>query len=130
VVSTCKKARSAHVELLKVERFRMSEGRKGERPKARRPPIMPQGEHVVIYLYISPSTCLSFFSDSPPVFSFLGGLPPSVGGLDFLACWQMLALSGIYRVHATGMKSAQGVEGVYWVMMGGASIGLRVFMNS
>jgi hypothetical protein len=39
----------------------------------------------------------------------------------------MLALSGTY---AKGMKSAQGVEGVYWVMMGGASIGLRVFMNS
>jgi hypothetical protein len=34
----------------------------------------------------------------------------------------MLALSGTYRVHAKRMKSAQGMEGVYWVMMGGASI--------
>lgn len=28
------------------------------------------------------------------------------------------------------MKSAQGVEDVYWVMMGDAPIRLRVFMNS
>ena len=34
-------ARKAHVEIPKVERFRMMEGRKGEHLKARRPPIMP-----------------------------------------------------------------------------------------
>ena len=33
VVSTRKKARSAHVEILKVERFRMKEGRKEEHPR-------------------------------------------------------------------------------------------------
>jgi len=43
----------------------------------------------------------------------------------------MLALSDTIIVHAKGMKSAQGAEGAYSVMMGGsASIRLRVFMNS
>ena len=37
VVSTSKNAHSAHVEILKMERFKMKEGRKGERPEARRP---------------------------------------------------------------------------------------------
>ena len=43
-------------------------------------------------------------------------------GCAQLSC--MLDLSGTYRVHAKRMKSAQGAEGVYRVMMGGASIGL------
>jgi hypothetical protein len=46
MVSTRKKARSAHVEIAKVKRFRMREGRKGERPKA----MTPNYEHVLIYL--------------------------------------------------------------------------------
>ena len=40
VVSARENIRSAHVETLKVERFRMREGRKGERSEAGRPPIM------------------------------------------------------------------------------------------
>ena len=100
VVSARKKVRSTHVEILKVERFRMREGRKGERLEARRPPILPRGERVLIYFYIPPSTCLSFFLPvlqlalAPVlvfIFSFLGGLPFSVNGLDFLACWLCLA---------------------------------------
>ena len=39
VVSTRKNARSAHVEISKVERFRMRGGRKGERLTARRPQL-------------------------------------------------------------------------------------------
>ena len=40
VVSARENIRSAHVETPKVERFRMREGRKGERSEVRRPPIM------------------------------------------------------------------------------------------
>ena len=65
VVSTRKNARSAHIEILKSERFRMREGRKGERLEARTRP---------------PSTCLDFFRSR----SFLGGLLSSVGSLTFL----------------------------------------------
>ena len=53
VVSTCKNARSTHVEMLEVERFKMRERRKGEcRPEARRPTIMPRGERVCPSIFI------------------------------------------------------------------------------
>ena len=39
-MSACENIRSAHVETLKVEMFRMREGRKGERSEVSRPPIM------------------------------------------------------------------------------------------
>ena len=37
----------------------MGEGRKGERRQARRPPAVPRGERVLVYL-IQASTCLGF----------------------------------------------------------------------
>ena len=40
VASALKKVLSTHVEIPKVERFRMREGKKGERLKARRPPTI------------------------------------------------------------------------------------------
>jgi hypothetical protein len=53
VVSTRENIRSAHVEIPKVERFRVREGRKGERLEAR-PPNMPRGECVFwsIFTYL------------------------------------------------------------------------------
>ena len=61
VVSTRKEARSAHVEISKMDRFRKREGKKGQRPKPRRPPIIPRGEHVrgSIFKFYNASTCLS-----------------------------------------------------------------------
>ena len=93
---------------------------------------MPRGERALIYFYILRSRCLSF-SDSPESsprsprvhlsLSFLSTLPSSVGGLEFFC---MPALSGSYGVHVKRMKSPERIEGVYWVMIGGASTGLRV----
>ena len=42
-------ARKAHVEMPKVERFKMGEGRKEERLQAGRPPILPRGERMLVY---------------------------------------------------------------------------------
>ena len=59
-------AHEAHVEIPKVERFRMREGRKGERlASAWRPkdgPIMPQCGRALVYFRIPPNTCLTFFN--------------------------------------------------------------------
>ena len=52
VVSTRKDIRPTHVEILKVEKLKMGEGKKGERRQARRPPTVPRGERVLVYFYI------------------------------------------------------------------------------
>ena len=84
----------------------MRKGKKGERPDARKPPIMPRGERVLGYFYIHASTCLGF-SDSPPPSlsrSFLGGLPSLVGGVG--------SLYRTYRALDMRMESA-GAKGSY-----------------
>ena len=109
----------------------MREGKKGERAEARRPPIMPRGERALIYFYILRSGCSDFPQSSPRSprvrisLSFLGSLQQFAlfGGWARLFC--MPALSGSSRVHVNRMKSSQRIEGVYWVMMGGPSIGLQ-----
>ena len=75
-------------------------------------PEDPQLCYMVVYFYIvnpwGPVLILYF--------SFLGGLPSSkFSGWAQLSC--MLALSVTYIVHAKGMKSAQGVGSVYWVLV-------------
>ena len=69
-------AHEAHVEIPKVERFRMREGRKGERlASAWRPkdgPIMPQRGRALVYFRIPPNTCPPFsILCSVLVFAFL-----------------------------------------------------------
>ena len=76
-------AQEAHVEIPKVERFRMREGRKGERlaSACQRPkngPIMPRTpKHVPHLLQLSPRLAQS--SSSPS--SFIGALLSSMGPL-------------------------------------------------
>ena len=66
-------------------------------------PITPRGKRMCWSIYKSythASLCLTFPTLLHPVFSspssflFLGGLPASVGGLDFVACWLCLAPPG------------------------------------
>ena len=100
VVSTRKDIHPTHVEILKVEKLKMGEGRKGERRQARRPPIMPRGEHLLVYFYIHSYRQarawvfqLSFGPRSPRLrfscssVSKDGGSPFSVSGPDYFVCW-------------------------------------------
>jgi hypothetical protein len=91
---------------------------------------------VLVYFYIPiavehvPELLPSEFAPSPRLsssssLSFLGGLPFSVGRLDFLRARSVWHLQGSLK----GMKSAPGAEGVYWAMMDGALIELHVFVN-
>jgi hypothetical protein len=98
VVSTLKNARSAHVEIPKVERFRMMEGRKGERLEA-----------VNGCLAGTLSTWQCFSNYFLLVLVFLVPLYPEMAAhpfCDLARLFCMLALYGIYRVHEKGMKSA------------------------
>ena len=77
----------------------MGEGKKGERSDARRPQSCHEVNACVGLFLNFIYTCLAF-SHSPPsslllafVFLFLSGLPPSVGRLNFVACWLCLAPS-------------------------------------
>ena len=75
-------ARKAHVQMPKVERFRWKEGK----DSARRPPILPRGEHVLVYFYVGrQSTCLSSFS--PTWYA-------TVLAIVFLIPWQFTLLGG------------------------------------
>jgi hypothetical protein len=51
VVSARKEARSAHVEISKME-VKDEGGQERTAPKPRRPPIMPRGEHVRVGLFL------------------------------------------------------------------------------
>ena len=55
VVSTRKNACAGHVEILKVEGFRMRKGRKESAGTPRRPPMMPRGELTFwsIFIYLT-----------------------------------------------------------------------------
>ena len=138
VVSTCKNPRSAHVEIPKVEMFRMraggregtgSAGRPGDQ---RRPPTSHEVNACLVYL------CLPKYV--PELLQFSPRLLLHVLVFIFLILRRLTLFEGCTQlscmlpclepVYAKGMKSAQVVEGVYWVMMGGASMGLRVFMKS
>ena len=112
VVSTRKNARSTHVEISKVERFRMRGGRKGERLTARRPQLCHEMKRVGLFL-CTPKHVPGIFSGSSLLLS-PSFIPQRFALFDVcarLSC--MLALSGTYRVQAKRMKHAQGVEGVY-----------------
>ena len=97
-MSVCKNLSSAHSAWSKMSVRVQDEGGK-ERGALGMPgdPIMPRGERMCWSIFY---TCLAF-SHSPPsnlllafVFLFLSGLPPSVGRLNFVACWLCLAPSG------------------------------------
>ena len=110
VVGARKNARSVHVEILKVERFGMREGRKGERPEARRPPmIMPRG--VDLFLYTRKHVP-GFSSSCPLVFVFLVPRCPKMAVQTFTLFYErarlfyLLDLYSIYRVHDEAMKFA------------------------
>ena len=112
MVSTRKNARSTHVEISKVERFRMRGGRKGERLTARRPQLCHEMKRVGLFL-CTPKHVPGIFSGSSLLLS-PSFIPQRFALFDVcarLSC--MLALSGTYRVQAKRMKHAQGVEGVY-----------------
>ena len=101
----------------------MREGRKGERLEARRPPILPRGERLFLKFrpkHVPELPSSSSSSNLPRRFTLFG---------EWAGPSWMLALSVAYLVHAKRMKSVQGVEGVYYVMMSGASIGLCVVMK-
>ena len=112
VVSTGKKARSAHVEIPKVERFRMMEGAKEGMESARRSKD-PQLCHEVNTLKHVPrlfsASSLLFYSAFPIPLRFT-----LFEGCARLSC--ILALSGTYGVHDKRMKSA-GVEGKLKVLI-------------
>ena len=129
-MSTSKNARSAHVEIPKVERLRMREGRKEGKERSAWRPGDPQLRHEVnacsdLFLY----TCLSF-SDCPQLsfqssrrlrfscssVSRYGG---SVNGLDFLR-------AGSHRAHDKELKSV-GALGAYCDQRGQCFTGPPVF---
>ena len=107
-VSACK----AHVEIPKVEGFTMRVGRKGERPPGHKTPRVSWSIFMQIGTRLSPML---------PSFSFLpllwvGSTFLHVGSVWHLLRWVgswILALYGTFIVHAKGMKSAQGGEGIY-----------------
>ena len=103
--------RSAHVETLKVERFRMREGRKGERPEAT-PPIMPRGVDLFLYTRKHVPDCPQVFSWS----SFFFFLVTQRWRFTLFGEWGRLlctlVLYGTYRVHDEGVKFA-GADGAY-----------------
>ena len=72
-------ARKAHVEMPKVERFRMREGRKGEHPEAKRPPNMPPGECMFWFIF----KYIKHVPELPPIFPKLALVGP-VPSLVFL----------------------------------------------
>ena len=92
MVSTRKNARSAHVEISTMERFKMREGKKESGAPRRH-----NGGDPEVYFCTHASTCLGFANSTSTSFSFLGDLPSSLDWLNCLACWFCMAFIGLTR---------------------------------
>ena len=102
----------------------MREGKKGKHPN----PGDPQSFHGVnaclcLFLHACQVRAWSLPALQSPVLTFKFLVPLQLAVLGGWARFYILLVQySTYTANDERMKSPQGVEGIYWVMMGGASI--------